>query len=174
MGDENTPSTSGNKKMWYIIGGIVVLLLLGWLATRGIGGAMMGAAGVNTQQHLDGSTTYTDNEGNSATIGGNSMPESWPSDAPQNYAGATIQYSGNSNPQTGKAGAAVVYSAQASAQAVVDYYKAQLSSKGWTIEATANTGVATVLSATKDGRTFGLYIVNSGSGTVSVTAGIEL
>ena len=107
--------------MWYIIGAIIVLLLLGWVISRGLGSAAIIAAGGTP--NLDGSATYTDNEGNTATVGGSSMPANWPSDAPANYAGGSIQYSGNSNPQTGS-GAAVVYTANASAQAVVDYYKA--------------------------------------------------
>lgn len=175
MPEGNTPSTSGSKKMWYIIGAIIiVILLLFWLVPRLIGGALMGAAGVNANAAPGGGTTYTDREGNSATVGGTSMPENWPSDAPANFAGASIQYSGNSNPQTGKAGAAVVYSANGSVQSVVDYYKSQLTSNGWTIEATANTGGATVLSAKKDTRTFGAYIVGTGDGNVTVTAGIEM
>lgn len=174
MPEGNTPSTPGTKsnKMWYIIGGIVVVLLVGGFLSRGIGDAAFMAAG--DRPNLDGSATYTDNSGNSVTVGSGSMPASWPTDAPQNYAGATIQYSGNSNPQTGKAGSAVAYTTKATAQAVVDYYKAQLSAKGWVIAGTANTGAATVLSATKDARSFGVYIVDAGGGNVSVTAGIGM
>lgn len=175
MPEGNTPATSGSSsKLWYVIGGVAVLLIVAWLAMRVLGGAALGTAGVDVNASPGGGTTYTDQEGNSATVGGTSMPESWPSDAPQNYAGASIQYSGDSNPQTGKAGAAVVYTANASVQNVVDYYKAQLQSNGWAIQGTANTAGATVLSATKDGRTFGVYIIGTGSGSVSVTAGLEL
>lgn len=165
--------TGSSNKMWYIIGAIVVLLLLGWLATRGAGFLTMRAAGVNVAPNADGSATYSTGDG-TVTVGGGSMPDNWPSDAPANYAGASIQYSGSSNPQTGKAGSAIVYNVNASAQAVVDYYKSELAKNGWTVEATANTGAATVLSATKDTRTFGVYIVDAGGGSVSVTAGIEL
>ncbi len=174
MPEGNTPSTPGSNKMWYVIGGIVILALVGWFLMRGAGSLLGAASGVDVDRSLDGSTTYTDQEGNTATVGGTSMPENWPADAPQNFAGASIQYSGNSNPQTGTAGAAVVYTANASAQAVVDYYKAQLTSGGWTIAGSVNTGGATVLSATKEGRTFGVYIVPTGSGSVTVTAGLEL
>lgn len=167
--ESSTPASSGKSmKMYYIIGAGAVILIVLWLLMRGAGGA----PGVS--QNVDGSQTYTDAQGNTATVGGTSMPDNWPSDAPANYAGAAIQYSGNSNPQTGKAGAAVVYSASATAQSVVDYYKAQLSAKGWVVAGTANMGGATVLSATKDDRTFGVYIVDSGEGKVAVTAGIEL
>lgn len=169
---QHSTSASGHK-MWYIIGGIVILLLLGWFATRGAGFMAMRAAGVNATPNADGSATYSNNQG-TVTVGGGSMPSNWPSDAPANYAVASIQYSGSSNPQTGQAGSAVVYNVNASAQAVIEYYKAQLAQNGWTIESTANTGAATVLSAKKDTRTLGVYIVDSGNGAVSVTVGIGM
>ena len=174
MPNDTPPSTSGSSnKMWYIIGGIVIILLLGWFATRGAGFLAMRAAGVNATPNADGSATYSSSEG-SVTVGGGSMPDNWPGDAPANYTGASIQYSGSSNPQTGQAGSAVVYNVNASAQAVIDYYKSELAKSGWTIEATANTGGATVLSAKKDTRTFGVYIVSTGTGAVSVTVGIGM
>jgi hypothetical protein len=61
-----------------------------------------------------------------------------------------------------------------SAQAVADYYKQQLQSNGWTIEGTVNAGGAMVVSARKDTRTFGAYIVDAGDGTVAVTAGVQM
>jgi hypothetical protein len=155
----------------YIIGGVTVLLIAGWYF---MGGSMAGnMAGVDTDRNLDGSTTYTSEEG-SVTVGGNSMPANWPSDAPQNFAGATITFSGTSNPQTGQVGSAVSYTVRASAQAVADYYKSELESKGWTVAATANMGAASAISATKDTRTFGAYIADTGDGSVAVTAGLEL
>lgn len=177
MGDENTnvPSTSGGaNKMWYIIGGIIALLLVGWFLTRGTTSLIGAPAGVGTDRNADGSTTYTNNDG-SVTVGTSaSMPTNWPSDAPTAYSGAAIVYSGTSNPQTGKEGSAVSYTVNASVASVVDYYKAQLASNGWTVDATANVGGATVISATKNARTMGVYVVDSGSGTTAVTAGIEM
>ena len=158
------------NKAVYIVGGIVVLLIVGWFLTRG----SASISGVDVDNNLDGSTTYSNEEG-SVTVGTTAtMPSNWPADAPANFAGAAIVYSGTSNPQTGAAGSAVSYTARASAQGVADYYKQQLTSKGWTIEATANISGATVVSATKDTRTFGAYISDTGDGNVSVTAGIEL
>lgn len=159
----------GSNKVYYIIGGIVVLLLLGWFLTRGFGAV----SGVGVDQNIDGSTTYSNEEG-SVTVGTQSMPENWPSDAPQNFTGATITFSGSSNPQTGQPGAAVSYTARASAQSVIDYYKQKLEGSGWKIEATANAGGAVVLSATKDARTFGVWAADSGNGMVTVTAGIGM
>jgi len=160
--------------MWYIIGAIVAVLLLGWLFTGGAGSMMGAASGVDVDRNADGSATYSNEEG-SVTVGTMAtMPSNWPSDAPQNFAGASIVYSGTSNPQTGNVGSAVSYTVRASAQSVADYYKQQLTSAGWTIAGTANMAGAMVVSATKDTRTFGAYISDTGDGNVSVTAGIEL
>ena len=174
MPEGNTPTASGtNNKMLYIIGALVVVVLLGWLITRGTGGIAGSMAGVDTDRNIDGSTTYSNDEG-TVTVGGNSMPENWPSDAPANYAGASIQYSGTSNPQTGEAGSAIVYSVNASMQSVTDFYRSGLQSNGWTLDNTANVGGATVLSASKGDRNMGIYIADTGNGMVTVTAGIEM
>ena len=174
MPEGNTPATSGSKKTYYIIGGVAILILIGWFLMRGADSMMGAATGTDVDQSMDGSTTYTDQEGNTATVGGTSMPDSWPSDAPQNFAGAVIAYSGTSNPQTGQAGSAVSYTVRASLSSVTDYYKQQLASSGWTVQATASVGGATVVSATKDTRTFGAYIVDTQNGSVAVTAGISM
>ncbi len=160
--------------MYYIIGGVIVLALIGWFLMRGAGSMMGAATGTDVDRNMDGSTTYTNDQG-SVTVGtAASMPANWPSDAPQNFAGATIVYSGTSNPQTGQTGSAVSYTVRASAQSVADHYKQQLSSAGWTVQATANMGGATVVSASKDARTFGAYITDVGDGTASVVVGIGM
>lgn len=182
MPEGNTPSTSdstgspqaGSNKMWYIIGGIVVLALLGWFLMRGASSLMGTASGVDVDQGPNGATTYSNEEG-SVTVGsGASMPSNWPSDAPANFAGASIVYSGTSNPQTGETGSAVSYTVNASASGVADYYKQQLTAEGWTIVSTGNMAGATVVAATKDTRTMGVYITDTGNGSVTVVAGIEL
>ena len=173
MPNNAQPSTSGSKKMWWIIGGIIVVLVIGWMLTRSASFMMMQAAGVNVQPGANGATTYSNAQG-SVTVGGTSMPDNWPSDAPGNYAGASIQYSGSSNPQTGQTGSVVVYTVQASAQDVANYYKTQFASEGWTIENTAQSGGTTIISAKKDTRTFGLSISDTGSGMLQVTIGIGM
>lgn len=171
----NTPSTSGSgNKMWYIIGAIAAVVLVGGFLSRGIGFMGMRAAGVDVNSNADGTMTYSNEEGTVTVGGGASMPSNWPSDAPANYSGASIQYSGSSNPQTGEAGSAVVYTVNASTQSVIDYYKSELAKNGWTVEATANMAGATVLSGKKDTRTFGIYVVDAGNGSVSVTIGIGM
>ena len=183
MDDTNTQPVAGsNKKIFYIIGGLVVLGLVGGMMSRGAGYMGMGgpagymgmkAAGVDVQPGPGGAATYSNNEG-SVTVGGNKMPDNWPSDAPSNFAGASIQYSGSSNPQTGQAGSALVYTVKASADAVAAQYKSELNAKGWTIESTANVAGATVISAQKDTRTFGAYISSTEDGNVTVQASISM
>lgn len=160
--------------MWYIIGGIVILALVGWFLMRGAGSLMGAASGVDVDRSVDGSTTYTNDEGTVSVGTSASMPANWPSDAPQNFAGAAIVYSGTSNPQTGQTGSAVSYTVRASASSVADYYKQQLTSAGWTIQGTANMAGATVVSASKDTRTFGAYITDAGDGNVTVVVGIGM
>jgi hypothetical protein len=176
--EETSPATQASSKKWlYIIGGIIVLLVIGAVVSgfgRGTGlGAAYFAPGTDVDRNMDGSTTYSTDEG-SVTVGGNSMPENWPSDAPTAYTGATIVYSGATNPTTGAAGSAVVYTVKASAESVVEYYESRLKAEGWAITASADAGGMKVITATKDTRVFGAYIGADGQGNTSVTAGIEL
>ena len=174
MDETNTQPVAGsNKTIFYIIGGLVVLGVLGGMMSRGAGYMGLRQAGVNVQPGPGGAATYSNEEG-SVTVGGNKMPDNWPSDAPSNFAGASIQYSGSSNPQTGQAGSALVYTVKASADAVAAQYKSELQSKGWTIESTANVAGATVISAKKDTRTFGAYISSAEEGNVTVQASISM
>lgn len=169
-------ATKGSQnKVWYIIGGILVLIVL----VRMFSGSFYGNGRDRTiEQATGGRINYgagnminykTDN--GSVTIGGNSLPSTWPSDAPQ-YPGAQILYSGSQNPQTGEAGVSIVFQVNANVQTVVDFYKRELVAKGWKIDTTATMGSSATLGATKGVKTFGVYIVDSGNGTVNVTVGI--
>ena len=175
--DEQTnsqPVASGsNNKILYIIGGLVALGLIGGYLSMNAGYMGMRAAGIDVNPNMDGTATYTTPEG-SVTVGGNSMPENWPADGPDNFSGASIQYSGSSNPQTGEAGSAVMYSVKASPDSIAAHYKSQLESKGWTVEQTANVAGAVVIAAKKDSRTFGLYIAAGEEGMTTVQASIAM
>lgn len=176
--EETSPGVQSNKKVLYIVIGALVVLLIGAALVgafgRGTGlGAAYFAPGTDIDRNMDGSTTYSTNEG-SVTVGSNTMPENWPGDAPTAYTGATIVYSGSTNPTTGAAGSAVVYNVKASAQSVVEYYESRLKAEGWTVTASAETAGMRVITATKDTRVFGAYIGADGQGNTSVTAGIEL
>lgn len=152
-----------------IIGGIaiIVLVLIGLNFMKD----NMNPGNVNINQNLDGSTTYSNDEG-SATINSQSMPEDWPADAPQNYTGATITFSGSSNPQTGESGAAIVYTVNANAQTIADYYKTELERNGWQIEGNATSMGTIIISASKDTKSFGVSIVGA-EGTSTVTASVS-
>jgi uncharacterized protein YcfJ len=173
-----TQATGSNKKVFSIVIGALIVLLIGFAFVGGFGrGTGLGGAyvvpGADIDQNLDGSTTYTTDEG-TVTVGGNSMPENWPSDVPTAYEGAQITYAGTMNPQTGEAGSAAVYTVKASVESVVTYYESRLKAEGWTITAQADAGGMRVITATKDTRTFGAYIGADGQGGTSVTVGIEL
>ncbi len=175
--------TGGSKKtLWIVLGVIAVVIVLGLVTGGGMRGTGLGSAyfpgavpaGVDIDRNMDGTVTYNNEQG-SVTVGqGASMPSNWPSDAPPAYSGATIVYSGTSNPQTGAIGSVVMYNTKASAQSVGEYYSARLKAEGWTIEGEANMGGTQVISAKKDTRTIGVYIADAGDGTVAVTAGVEL
>lgn len=160
------------KKVLYIIIGVVVVAVL----ALGLGMKMMWkTAGLDYQQNADGTQTYTNNDG-TVTVGtGASMPSSWPADAPVNYAGAEILYSGNSNPQTGSSGAMVSYTVKNAKPAdVALYYRQNLGTKGWTITGDAALNGQFIVGATKDTRTFAVSISDAANGVVTVTAGLEL
>jgi hypothetical protein len=171
-----TSSSSNKNTVLIVVGVVVVLAIVGsFMGFFGRGPVSTAPSyftpGVNTDQNMDGSTTFTTDEG-SVTVGGTSMPSNWPSDVPTAYSGATILYSGDSNPTTGKSGSSVVYSTKASLQSVVEYYSSKLKSEGWTIEGTANSAGMTVLSAKKGERTFGAYVAEA-DGVTQVTVGVE-
>lgn len=178
---EETQKSEKSKAGLYMLIGAGVVVVIAFAVVRGIIGGVANtaataaarAAGVNLINNGTGGATYSDNNGGSVTVGGNKLPDNWPSDAPK-YPDANIQYSGTSNPQTGEAGSAIVFTTGDSAQSVSDFYKKQLAADGWTIEQTANMGASSVLSAKKDTRTFAVYITDSGSGQTSVTVGITI
>lgn len=156
-----------SKKGLYIVVAIIVIIILALLF-----GKKSLPNGTEVQRSLNGETTYSNDEG-SVTMGGASMPENWPSDAPK-YPNTTIQYSGTSNPQSGQPGSALAFTTSDKASDVVNFYKKELVAEGWTIEQTATVGTATTLAAKKDTRTFGVYIADVGNGQISVTVGISI
>src|SRR3989344_6392275 len=106
-GDNTPPPARGGtgqagKKLWYIVGGAVVLIVLGWLLSglfaRNAAEQVLNQAGVDVDYNPDGSATYS-GEGGTVTVGSTSYPDSWPSDAPR-YPRGEVLFSGSSNPQT--------------------------------------------------------------------------
>ncbi len=171
---EAAAKKDSKKTVLWIVGAIIIILIL-----LGLGKAMKGGIagvpyvpGADTEQNRDGSVTYTTDEG-SVTVGGGSMPGSWPSDAPTAYSGATFLYSGDTNPTTGAAGAAVMYTVDAPIQTVIDYYNDRLKASGWTVTSSAVAAGYHTVTATKDSRTFVAYAMEA-DGVTQVTSAIEL
>lgn len=165
-----TASTDSSKKTVPIIIAVVVLLGAGWFFTRGMGGIAGLPTGLDVDRNMDGSATYSNDEG-SVTVGANSYPDNWPGDAPK-YGNGQVQYSASSNQQTGENGSMLVLVTSDGTQKVIDFYKSELASKGWTIEQTATVGQMTMVSATKGTATFAVQVVNA-DGQTTVTIGIS-
>ena len=176
--DETTQpvaAASSSKKWLYIGLSVFALIIIGFMFTGGgpLGSAYFAGPGVDVDRNIDGTATYSNDEG-SVTVGsGASMPSNWPSDAPTAYTGATILYSGSTNPTTGESGSAVAYNTTASLQSVMEYYSARLRAEGWTVEANTQMAGMNVITAKKDTRVFGAYVADAGNGVVNVTAGVQ-
>lgn len=102
---------------------------------------------------------------------GGGLPDSWPSDIPV-YAGATVLFSGMSEGKDGAQGTGLMYSTNASARVIVDFYKERLTAAGWTVQNVVVSTIASGLEAVKDGQHLGLGIATQNGETV-VTLGIE-
>lgn len=151
-----------SSKWIFIVLGIVVLGVIVFLVMRFL---PMGF----------GNQTYSNSQGQVTTGPGAGMPSDWPSDAPANYSGAKILYSGSANPQAGRNGVAVSYTLQGvSVQNVADYYQNSLTAQGWKVVGNVNLGGQIIIGAKKDARTFGVSILDNGNGITTVTAGLEL
>lgn len=167
------PAASSNYKWLYIGGGALVLIGLVYFVFRSGIPAAVAPAGVNVDRNIDGSTTYSNAEG-SVMVGQNAqMPNNWPSDAPGPYAGATLLYSGMTNPSTGAVGSAIAYTVKASMDQVVAHYTTQLGANGWSVQSNAEMAGMRAIVAKKDTRTLGIYLGDAGNGIVNVTAGME-
>ena len=103
--------------------------------------------------------------------GGMAVPDDWASDVPV-YAGADVQYTATVNPIDGRPGAAMVLTTSDSVQAVADFYKAELESNGWALEASVAGPMGTIIGGTKDNRSVSMLIAAS-EGMTSITIGVE-
>ena len=123
----------------------------------------------DVKMNADGTMHITTEEG-TFDAGTGKMPEDWPEDAPV-YSDATVQFSGSTNPATGKPGAAAVLVTSDNAADVVAFYKTELAEQGWTISSTMEAEGTTILGATKGKRAFSL-MVGSANGQTSITIGV--
>jgi hypothetical protein len=165
-------SNGGSKKGLYIVIGILVLIILGFLFRDSLGfSRKVSVGGMEGQvtKKLDGSTTYTNDYG-TITTGTNRLPDGWPSDAPM-YKNATITGTVSSKMQTGLDGLSVTFTTTDSLQTVLDFYKKELVANGWTgVGQSTTMGNVTVLSSKKGNQIFGITVLNAGTGELKVTA----
>ncbi len=157
------------------LGAAVILLLgLGWFLTRGASEIALNTNDIDVDRNSDGTVTYETPEGSVTTGVGASLPSNWPSDVPKPLSGASILYSGTTNPNTGAAGSAITYTVQASLEMAIKHYSEGLAADGWKVESTTQMQGMNIVTATKDSRTVGVYVVDSGAGALQVTVGVEL
>lgn len=96
----------------------------------------------------------------------NTLPTSWPSDAPV-YPGATIQYSGTSP----TSGTAVIMQTTEASDIISTYYIEQAEQNGWTLENNAQVSGNSVLSFTKGSQSLSVLVTPTADGS-TITMGI--
>ncbi len=134
---------------------------------RAIEDSMEGEADVDMR--MDGSMKIETEEGTFET--GGSVPAGWPEDVPV-YAGADVQYSGTSNPQTGEAGLVLILLSTDDPATITDFYETSLTAAGWTMQGTLQNAGTSIFSAVKDNRTVGMSITGA-EGATTISIGIE-
>jgi len=167
---QNEPQKS--KALYYVIGAIILVIIVGWIGSsiagyimrKGIETAIQASTGVKTTINSDGTGTYSNSQG-SLTVSKNTMPASWPSDAPGQYPGSTISFAGAANQSAGKAEAEVSMNTNDSSDTVVSYYKNALAADGWTIVQSGVYGPQNVIAAKKGASQMEIEAVAAGQQT---------
>ena len=162
--------TLGSKQIWYIIGALAIILLIGWAVMNRDGSS--GFFGGNTDTQA--TTTETDTGAGGVTgSGAGTFPAGWPADAPALQTGAKITYSGSLDPKTKIIGPTVVYTGSGTAATAVTFFKSQFTQKGWTFRGQGNVQGSVQLAATKDTRKVTVTILETRTGVLNVTVGIS-
>lgn len=151
-----SPMTPANKKLFMIIGGVVMLLVIGGVVASILTAKKTGSIipGVNfddkgmTINTPDGTLNFS-----------NQIPKGWPKDVPI-YPGSKIINSAtmNQDPSKGGSGIVLTMNTNDNRQTVRDYYKKELVSNGWTIDQDNEVSVIATLVASKNGRGFSLML----------------
>lgn len=158
MDEQNAPvSAASSNRTIPIIVAVVVLLGAGWYFTRGVSMPY----GVNVDKN---------------TVGAQSYPDNWPSDAPK-YTNGQVQYSISSNRETDANDpvevSMVILMTSDTPQIVSDFYKKEFPANGWKIEQITTIPKMTVLSAKKGTLTFRVQIASGDNNQTTVTAILE-
>jgi hypothetical protein len=153
------PKNKDSKKVVYAV--IITILVLLIIYAISISFGVKKISGVDVDKHLDGSTTYS-NDQVSVTAGGenNTWPANWPSDVPA-YTNAKILTAVSSDQIAAAAVISVNFSTTDTAQTVVDFYKTKLAANGWKVNPAVEASTFTVLSAAKDKRNVSVTVDNN-------------
>ncbi|GEM_PF-6732654 len=163
--------TISSKQIWYVVGALAVVLLVGWAVMNRSGGTGSIFGDTDTQATSEISTDTTGTGGTAA--GASKLPAGWPADAPALMPGAKITYTGAIDPKTKVAGPAIVYTASGSPATAVAFFKSQFSKQGWTFRGQGNVEGSVQLAATKDTRKVMVTILETRTGVLDVTVGIS-
>lgn len=158
--------------MWYIIGAIVIVVLLGWAVMRGGSMSSWGPLG-NSDQQATSTDESPAGSGGTTGSGAGRFPSDWPADAPALQSGAKITYSGAIDPKTKVMGPTVVYTGSGTAATAVAFFKSQFTKQGWTFRGQGNAEGSVQLAATKGTRKVTVTILETRSGVTNVTVGIS-
>jgi len=167
---------SNSKQIWYAIGILAVILLVGWalLNRNGTSNSIFGFGNTDTQATTTEETTTGTTAGTGgSTAGTSNFPAGWPSDAPALQSGAKITYIGQVDPKTKLAGPTVVYTVSGTPATAVTFFKSQFSRQGWTFRGQGNVLGSVQLAATKDTRKVTVTILETQTGILNVTVGIS-
>ncbi|MDO8575768.1 MAG: hypothetical protein Q7R90_00465 [bacterium] len=172
MSNWSTSLTSGSKQIWYVIGALAIVLLIGWAVMNSSGSTGSIFGNTDTPAATTATTTDTAGTGGTAT-GAGKYPAGWPADAPALQSGAKITYSGAIDPETKIVGPMLIYTTSSTPATAVTFFKSQFTAKGWTFRGQGNVQGSVQLAATKDTRRVTVTILETRTGVLNVTVGIS-
>lgn len=169
--EKKTEKKQTNPLVYIAIGCVALLFLIGagstiffrFFAKKAIEGVIQNKTGVNVSDVQNGKMTFTDTKtGAKVDIGSGKVPDNFPKDFPL-YPGAKVT-SALSGAQAGKNnGFWLTMSTPDSVDRVTAFYKSQLATNGWTIEATYTAAGTTTETMSKTGWSGSLAISSDNS-----------
>ena len=119
----------------------------------------------------DGNVHIVTSQGN--FNGGTEIPKDWPADVPT-YPGATVEYAATIALPEGKQGLTLTVSTSDTIADAVKFYTDTLTTQGWKIQSSMQSGDNTIIAAQKDTRTLATSISTlDGKTTISMGVGKE-
>lgn len=170
--DKKTEKKQTSPVLYIAIGCVALLFLIGvgmsiffkFFAKKAIEGVIENKTGINVSDVEKGKMTFTDPKtGAKVDIGSGKVPDNFPKEFPL-YPGAKVT-SALSGAESGKSnGFWLTMATPDSADKVTAFYKTQLATSGWTIEATYTAAGSTTETMSKSGWS-GSLAISSDSGS---------